>query len=149
APPRRRTPRGSRRRSGPWARSTTSARRECPAPSRSGCRSSRTSGPGNRAVSWEPRAVFAHEDTLAVLAVDRGEVVVRVVRQVARRAVADLEIERVARGTIDQVVAVLLAGREAGAAARRQGLLAGVGDQHQLALDDPDELVLQGVPVAQ
>src|SRR3954471_16213491 len=46
------------------------------------------------------------------------------------------------------MVAVRVAGREAGAVARPQPLFAFVGDHHDLAFEHVDELVLMGVPVA-
>jgi hypothetical protein len=63
------------------------------------------------------------------------------------RARADLEIKRLARGFVDELMAVGDAGLEAGGIARAQQRLALVLDQYNLALEDKDEFVLILVPM--
>jgi len=53
---------------------------------------------------------------------DGREIVVGIFGQVARGAVADLEIERVALGAVHQIVAVLPPGGDASPAGRRDAL---------------------------
>ena len=62
-------------------------------------------------------------------------------------AVADLEQQGVAAASVDDLMAVRPAGRESRRHAGGQQLLAAVRDEHDLALDDVDELVLPAVPV--
>jgi hypothetical protein len=82
------------------------------------------------------RAFFQHH-------VDVG-IVAAVLRRTAR---ADLQQHQFAPAPVLDVMAVRLAGREGGAVASLQELLARVGDQHALALQHIDELVLHAVPV--
>ncbi len=83
---------------------------------------------------------------VGVLAI--GQVDVGILGRVRGIAVADLEVARRSIAAVDELVAVAGPGREPGARARGQGLLAGVSAQHQLALEHVDELVLEGVMVA-
>ena len=69
-------------------------------------------------------------------------------RTLAGGAAADGEEDGVGGAAILEVVAVAAAGGESGAIAGAQRLLAGVGDEDDLAEEHPDELVLFGVPVA-
>ena len=85
----------------------------------------------------------------AGLVLGDGEIDVGIVRALARRARADLEIDGVAVGAVDEMVAVGDAGLEAGGVARPEDRLAVVLDQRQLAFEHVDELVLVLVPVAQ
>src|SRR6185437_15255694 len=92
-------------------------------------------------------AVFVGE---AHLAVDHrhGEIVIGIDHNLARRAVADFEINHLARTAIHELVRVPAAGAETGAVAGLHRGFAGIGDQYRLALDDIDELVLLGVMMA-
>jgi hypothetical protein len=85
----------------------------------------------------------------AVLGLDPHQVVVGIVGVVAVDAAADLEIAGRHVPAVDEVVAVAPAGRVAGALPGAEHLLAGVGDEHDLALEHPHELVLERVPMAQ
>src|SRR5271168_4051168 len=77
-------------------------------------------------------------------AVDRDdrEVIVGIGDRVAVGAIANLEIDDVLIGFVDQVMGVAASPLEAGARAWLQRRAAGVGDQRRLALQDVDELVL-------
>ena len=80
---------------------------------------------------------------------DDDEINVGKVPAFARRARSDLEIDGIAGGAVDQMVAVGNARLEAGRVARPQHGLAFVLDQRQLAFNEKDELVLVLVPMAQ
>ena len=77
------------------------------------------------------------------------EIDVGIVALVLLPAVADLQIDDIARRAVDEMVAVVARppGNSAHAPAV-SSLHAGIGDQCDLALEDIDELVLMGVPVA-
>ena len=83
------------------------------------------------------------------LARSGGQIEAGVKRHIRRVAVADLEIDGVALAAIDQMVAERLAALEAGDHAGGEFLLTVVGDQHQCAGDDVNELILLGVIMAQ
>src|SRR2546421_593127 len=70
-------------------------------------------------------------------------------RALARRAGADLEIERVTGGLVHQAMAIRDVRLEARAVARLQQGLALILDQHDLAFQHVNELVLLFVPMAQ
>src|SRR5262249_36004080 len=74
-------------------------------------------------------------------------VAIRIIDIIARRARAVLALDRVARAAIAQRVPVCLPRRKPRGHPRAQHLLAALGDQHQLALDDIHELILAAVPV--
>src|SRR5262249_10793796 len=76
------------------------------------------------------------------------EIDVRIVHALALGARADLEIERIARGAVDQAMGDAAAGLEARGVTGPEHGLAVVLLQHQLALQHVDELVLLLVPVA-
>src|SRR5688572_22888626 len=61
---------------------------------------------------------------------------------------ADFEHGGLLPRAVLQTVPVAVVGREPGAVAGPQHLLAGVGDEHDLAREDINELVLASVPVA-
>ena len=72
---------------------------------------------------------------------------VRVVRRIGVVAIADLEIDRLLRAAIHELVTVGGAEWKPRALACPEHLLAGVGLQHDLTREDVDELVLVRVPV--
>src|SRR3569833_945888 len=70
------------------------------------------------------------------------QVVVRVMNALVRRPRADLDIDGVVARTVDEATRVAVVRLEAGAVAGLEHDLAGDVDQHQLDLEDEDELVL-------
>jgi hypothetical protein len=80
---------------------------------------------------------------------DRLDVVVGIHALVARRAVADLEVDDLLDGLVQQVVRVAAAGLEPRAHAGRKRRAALVGLERRAALQDVDELVLPRMRVAQ
>src|SRR5258706_16140997 len=87
------------------------------------------------------RAGLAH-NTGAVLILDDCKVDIRIMRALARGAGADFKIDRVAAGFIDKVMAVGDSGFEASGIAAPQYGFAVVLDEHKLAFQHIDELVL-------
>src|SRR4029453_1719695 len=83
----------------------------------------------------------------AVLVLHPHEVVVGIERVVAFRPVADLEVSCGSAAPIDEVVRVFRPGGITGAHSGGEYLLALAGDEHDLAREHIDELVLQRVPV--
>src|SRR5882762_9195969 len=77
------------------------------------------------------------------------QIVVRIVRAFTRRARSDFQQQHLAIGAVHDTVAVVDIRLEAGAVAGLQRDLTAVLDQHALAFEDVDELVLLLVPVAQ
>ena len=65
----------------------------------------------------------------------------------AFRPCADFQHQRIPGAAILQMMAILVPGVEPGAIAWLQNFLAIVGDQHDLAGQDIDELILFGVPM--
>src|SRR5438477_6355695 len=78
----------------------------------------------------------------------RDHVDAGVIADGALLARADLEQLRVLVGAILQTVAVPFIGRKPGGVAGMQHLFALIGDEHDLAREHIDELVLAGMPVA-
>src|SRR5437868_5608885 len=78
----------------------------------------------------------------------RDHVDAGVIADRALLARADLEQLRVLIGAILQTVAVPFIGRKPGRVAGMQHLFAVIGDEHNLAREHIDELVLAGVPMA-
>ena len=74
---------------------------------------------------------------------------VRIGRRLALRARADFQIDRVALRAVDEMMTVRRVGLEAGGVAGLEHGLAFVLDQHELAFEDVDELILLLVPVPQ
>src|SRR5215470_8026909 len=94
------------------------------------------------------RAVLVYKDAARpVRTLDGHEIVVGISRRIASRPIADLEIDNVDRGSIDEVMPVAGAGFEAGAHARLERGLAAIGDERRTAFEDVDELVLLGMCV--
>src|SRR4030088_1310329 len=92
-------------------------------------------------------AGFAHIALVLAVAL-RPHVDVGIVGDLARRAAADLEIDGVAAAAVDQAMAVGDPGFPAGRVPRPQHGLAVVLDQHQLAFEHIDELILGLMPMA-
>jgi hypothetical protein len=61
---------------------------------------------------------------------------------------ADHEEHHIGRSTVLEAVAIANSSLEPGGVPRSHGLLALVGDEHNLSLKDVDELVLVRMPVA-
>src|SRR5262245_720387 len=92
------------------------------------------------------RPVFSRKNPLALRA-ERGlKVILGIGHLVARRSVADLQKNDFLVGAIDQLMC-RSAGRKAETHPGREMLLAVVGHQHSLTLEDVDEFVLLAVPV--
>src|SRR5436305_6531619 len=79
-------------------------------------------------------AVPMHEDAFALRGERSANIVVGVDDGISGIAVADLQVNDVAAAAVDQVVGVARAGFEAGAHARTQRPLAGIGDENGFAL---------------
>src|SRR6476660_4319336 len=90
-------------------------------------------------------AVLAGEDAVLMAVLQIGVGIEAVVFWVPR---TDFEIGYDSAGSVDQVMPVRDSRRKARGHARPERLLAGIGDEHRLALDDVDELVLATVPMA-
>src|SRR5262249_14534823 len=93
------------------------------------------------------RAVLVQVPHALVVALG-AHVDVRIVRGLARRAAADLDVDGVALGAVDQAIAVRDARLPSGGVPWPEHGLAAVLAQHHLALEHVDELVLVLVPVA-
>src|SRR5690606_13963038 len=74
---------------------------------------------------------------------------IRVVHGFRRRAVADLEVDRRGRATVDQMMTIFATGWKPGCDPRLETLLAGFRHQRDVALQHVDELVLVRMPVPQ
>src|SRR5262245_9044917 len=99
-------------------------------------------------LAGDALARLAEEAAPAAVALHH-EVDIGIMHPLACRAGADLEIDRVPAGAVDQAMGDAAAGLEAGGIAGTQHRLAVVLLQHQLAVEHVDELVLLLVPVAQ
>jgi hypothetical protein len=78
----------------------------------------------------------------------KKEVDVRIVDDIlVGRTCSDLEKKRFTLASVLEMVAVGASGGETRALARAQDLLAGIGDEDDFALENPDELVFGFVPV--
>ena len=86
---------------------------------------------------------------VAVAAVRVLEIVVGIVGGIGLFAIADFEVACRRAAAIDEVMRIRLAGRIARAIAGAKRLLAGVGDERQLAFQHIDKFVLERVPVPQ
>src|SRR5262245_29454212 len=104
-------------------------------------------GWAQRGRSQPPSVLAAVVD--AGLVGDDDEINIGKVCAFKERARSDLEIDGIAVGAVDQMVAVDNARLEAGRVARPEHGLAFVLDQRQLAFNEKDELVLVLVPMAQ
>src|SRR3546814_12466870 len=85
---------------------------------------------------------------LAVAGRGQGKVDVRVDDLILQRAVADLQIDRPGLALVHHVMAVALAGSEAGGHAGLHNLLAGLGDEGALAFGHIDDLGFMAVPLS-
>jgi len=72
---------------------------------------------------------------------------IRVMGRVAGYAGADFEHLGVTLRAVLQAMPVRISGRKPGRIARAQNLLAAIGDEHDLAGNDVNELVAAGMPV--
>src|SRR5262249_1529097 len=90
----------------------------------------------------------AQEAPPALIAVE-NQVDVGIMGALARCAGADLEVKRVARRAVDQMMAVGDPSLESGSIARLQKGFTAVLDQHDFALQHVDELVLGLMPMPQ
>ena len=93
-------------------------------------------------------AGLAHPAAALVVAL-HAEIDIGIMHALVLGAGADLEIERVLVGAVDQAMADAAVGAPAGSVARLEHGLAGVLVQHELAFEHVDELVLALVPVAE
>src|SRR5262245_39080564 len=94
------------------------------------------------------RAVLMGEFPLRVRSEYSLDVVRGIADLVASAAVADLEIDHVAIGAVDEMMRGP-AGRKAGAHAGGQCRLAAIGHQSRLAFENKDELVLPRMAMQQ
>src|SRR6266545_8268403 len=101
-----------------------------------------------RALARDPLARLAEVAAAAAVALHH-EVDVGIVHALARGARADLQIDRVAVGAVDQAMGDAAAGLEAGGIPGPQHGLAVILLQDELAVEHVDELVLLLVPVPQ
>src|SRR6185312_7840935 len=90
---------------------------------------------------------MGHADAVLVAGIE--QIVVGIMRMLARRAGADLKVDSVARRFVHQHMAVGDAGFPAGRLTRLEQCLPAVFDQGQLAFEHVDEFVLLLVPVPQ
>src|SRR5215472_7421374 len=93
-------------------------------------------------------AVLVRE-TPAVVVADRDEVDVGIFDALVLRARADFKIDGIFRRAVQQMMPVAAIGFEARGVAGLEHHLAAVLDQHHLAFENEDELILVGVPVPQ
>lgn len=95
------------------------------------------------------RSVLVHELPLSFGSENGFQVIVWVADRIARRAVADFEVEDLFIGSVDELVSISRACSETSAHARLQGGFAVVGDEDWAACQDVQELVLSGVRMTQ
>src|SRR5438046_2308148 len=78
----------------------------------------------------------------------RNHVDIGVIGDRALLARTNLKHRRIGSGTVLQAMPVEIVGRKPGGVAGAQDLLAGIGDEHDLARQHVDEFILAGMPMA-